>query len=129
MTAVPTVGKLYSPREQSAMHGGNVQRTAPDKDGKITLLRVRPEQNPDAPQIIDWAHPQDGRKPDDERVHTLLEQHDPLPFYLRRGANQWEYMGLYRVADVSSDASATAERSGIVGLPIRFVIRLERVSD
>jgi hypothetical protein len=129
MTAVPTVGKLYTCREQSAMHGGNIQRTAPDRDGKITLLRVRPEQNPDAPQIIDWAHPLGGRKPDDERVHTLKEQHDPLPFYLRRGNNQWEYMGLYRVADVTSYASATAERSRIVGLPIRYVIRLRRVSD
>lgn len=61
--------------------------------------------------------------------HTLMEQHDPPPFYLRRGAKQWEYMGLYRAADIASDASTTAERSRIVGLPIRYVIRLERVSD
>ena len=26
-----------------------------------------------------------------------MEQYDPLSFYLRRGANQWEYMDLYRV--------------------------------
>ena len=58
-----------------------------------------------------------------------MEQHDPLPFYLRRRNNEWEYMGVYRVADVSSDASAIAERGRIVGLPIRFVIRLERMSD
>jgi hypothetical protein len=129
MTPVPTVGKLYSCREQSAMHGGNIQRTAPGRDGKITLLRVKPQLNPDAPQIIDWAGPQEGREPDDERVHMLKEQHDLLPFYLRRGNNQWEYMGLYRVADISSDASSTAERSRIVGLTIQYVIRLERVSD
>ena len=110
------------------MHGGNIQRTVPDRDGKITLLRVRPKQNPDAPQIIDWAYPQEGREPDDERVHTLMEQHDPLPFYLRRGANQRGYMGLYRVADITSDASAIAGRSRIVGLPIRWMIRLKRVS-
>ncbi len=129
MTAGPKVGELYSCLEQSEMHGGNIQRTAPDRDGKITLLRVRPEQNPDAPEIIDWADPLGDREPDNERVYTLMEQHDPLPFYLRRGNNQWEYMGLYRVTGVTSDASATDERSRIVGLPIRFVIRLERASD
>lgn len=70
MTAVPTVGKLCSLREQSAMHGGNIQRRAPDRDSKITLLRVRPEQNPDVPQIIDWAHPQEDREPWDERAYA-----------------------------------------------------------
>jgi|SRR3712207_105469 len=99
------------------MHGGNIQRTTPDRDGKITLLRVRPEQNPDAPRIIAWAHPQEGREPDDERVHTLMEQYDPLLFNLRR------------VADMTSDASTTAGRSRIVGLPVRWRIRLKRVSD
>ncbi len=70
MTAVPTVGKLCSLREQSAMHGGNIQRRAPDRDSKITLLRVRLEQNPDVPQIIDWAHPQEDREPRDERPYA-----------------------------------------------------------
>lgn len=44
MTAVPIVGKLYSCREQSAMHGGNIQRTAPNRDGRITLLK-KPGRN------------------------------------------------------------------------------------
>ena len=52
------------------MHGGNIQRRAPDRDSKITLLRVRPEQNPDVPQIIDWAHPQEDREPWDERAYA-----------------------------------------------------------
>jgi hypothetical protein len=34
---------------------------------------------------LDWAHPQEGRETDDVRVDMLREQHDPLPFYLRRG--------------------------------------------
>jgi hypothetical protein len=29
----PVIGNLYSPREQYEMHGGNMQRCAPDKDG------------------------------------------------------------------------------------------------
>jgi hypothetical protein len=107
----------------------NIQRTAPHWDCKITLLRVWLERNPDTPQIIDWAHPQEGREPDDERVQRLMEQYDPLPFYLRRGANQWEYMSLQGLADIRSDSSATAERSRIVDLPIRWVTRLNRVSD
>jgi hypothetical protein len=42
MTAGPTVGKLHSCREQSAMHGGNIQRTALERDGKSTQPSVRP---------------------------------------------------------------------------------------
>jgi hypothetical protein len=49
----PVVGELYSPNEQSAMHGGTPMRCAPAKDGRVLLLRVWPERNPDAPRIVD----------------------------------------------------------------------------
>src|SRR5829696_1142005 len=43
----PVVGELYSPIEQSEIHGGTPFRCAPSKDGWVLLLRVKPRLNPD----------------------------------------------------------------------------------
>jgi len=43
---------------------------------------------------MDWAHPQEGHESCDKRVLTLMEEYEPLPFYLRRGAKQSGYMDL-----------------------------------
>ena len=64
----PVIGNLYSPREQYKMHGGNMQRCAPDRDGRVLLLRVKPRLNPDAPGIHDWE------SPNDRWVQTIAEQ-------------------------------------------------------
>jgi|SRR5215213_5554232 len=118
----PVIGNLYSPKEQSAMHGGTPFRCAPHKDGRVLLLRVKPRLNPDAPRIIDWE------SPNDPKVRQIQEQtqQKPLPVYVRRRANEWEYMGRFRITHVATDARTLAERSRIVGLTISYAIHLER---
>jgi hypothetical protein len=116
----PIIGKLYSPREQYKMHGGNMQRCAPDKDGRVLLLRVNPRSNPDAPRIIDWG------APNDPWVRTIQEQDDTLPVYIFRRVNAWEYMGQFRVTHVATDAQTLSQRSRAVGEPVNYAIYLER---
>ena len=98
----PVIGNLYSPREQYEMHGGNMQRCAPDKDGRVLLLRVKPRSNPDAPRIIDWE------EPNDPWVRTIQEQDGTLPLYIFRDVNAWEYMGQFRVAHVATSTPVRA---------------------
>ncbi len=116
----PVIGNLYSPREQYEMHGGNMQRCAPDKDGRVLLLRVKPRSNPDAPRIIDWE------EPNDPWVRTIQEQDGTLPLYIFRDVNAWEYMGQFRVAHVATDAQTLSQRSRAVGKTVSYAIYLER---
>ncbi len=116
----PIIGKLYSPREQYEMHGGNTQRCAPNKNGRVLLLRVKPSSNPDAPRIIDWEGS------NDPWVRTIQEQDGTLPVYVFRRVNEWEYMGQFRVAHVATDAQTLSRRSRAVGRTISYAIYLER---
>ncbi len=116
----PIIGNLYSPREQYEMHGGNMQRCAPDKDGRVLLLRVKPHSNPDAPRIIDWE------APNDPWVRTIQEQDGAFPVYVFRRVNAWEYMGQFRVMHVATDAQTLAQRSRAVGKTVSYAIYLER---
>jgi hypothetical protein len=87
----PRVGARYSCSDQSKMHGGNQQQTLPVRDGEVTLVRFRPDTNPDGPHIIDH---EDQRRLRD-RIEMLRNRSEPLPVYKRLGAADWEYLGLY----------------------------------
>ncbi len=118
----PVVGKLYDMKQQSKMHGGPQQHCAPTKDGDFTLLRLTPEHDPDAPHIVDWE------SSNDPKVRQIQEQtqQKPLPVYVRRRTNGWEYMGRFRVTRVATDAKTRAEREAKAGHIVSYAIHLER---
>ncbi len=118
----PVTGNLYSPKEQYEMHGGNQQQCAPIKEGRVLLLRLKPDHNSDAPYIADWEASND-RKVDQIREQT---QQEPLPVYVRRRANEWEYMGRFRVTHVATDGPTLARRKERSGHKVSYAIRLER---
>ena len=49
----PVIGKLYTMKQQHEMHRGEYQKCAPTLGGEVTLLRLKPEHNPDAQDIAD----------------------------------------------------------------------------
>ena len=118
----PVIGNLYSPRVQSDMHGGTPYQCAPMKEGRVLLLRLKPDHNPDAPYIVDWE------SSNDPKVSQIQEQtqQKPLPVYVRRRANGWEYMGHFRVAHVATDRTTLAEREARAGHTVSYAIHLER---
>ena len=79
----PVVGNLYDMEQQHEMHGGAYQQCAPTKDGDVTLLRLTPEHNPDAPYIVDW---ESSNNPKVRQIQEQTQQ-KPLPVYVRRRAN------------------------------------------
>jgi hypothetical protein len=118
----PVTGNLYDMEQQHEMHGGVYQKCAPTKDGDVTLLRLTPEHDPDAPYIVDWG------ASNDPKVRQIQEQtqQKPLPVYVRRRPNAWEYMGRFRVVRVATDAATLAERKRRAGHQVSYAIHLER---
>ena len=121
----PRVGRLYSCEEQSKMHGGDQRSTLPDNEGKVRLIRFKREKNPDGPDLIELGPGSFGSRVRERRVEMLRRQGVVLPVYKRIRDGAWKYLGLYRVRDIADGGPMAAERSKIVGRPIRYVIRLK----
>lgn len=122
--AEPRVGQLYSCAQQSEMHGGDRRSIMPTSRGEVTLIRFRPDINPNGPLIIEHGD----QRTLERRVEMLRAQSDQgeaLPVYKRVGSGAWEYLGRYRVQNVTDDAREVAQRSEVCGTAIRYVIRLE----
>ncbi len=123
--AGPRVGQLYSCMEQSRMHGGNPRLTLPSNEDEVTLIRFRLDKNPDGPRIVDHGPPKSPGSRLHERVEMLRCQSGPIPVYRYARGAAWEYLGRYRVRDVTDGGPEAAERSKICGRPVRYIIRLE----
>jgi hypothetical protein len=61
-------------------------------------------------------------------VRQIQEQTQlkPLPVYVRRRANGWEYMGRFQVTHVATDGPTLARRKERSGHKVSFAIHLER---
>jgi hypothetical protein len=94
----PTIGNRYTIEEQCEFHGGNPKASAPEKDGRVVLVRVHPERNPDAPLIMDW------RRRNSAKPRAMLLQ-GGIPFYIRHQANEWEYIGKFEVVYATTNRS------------------------
>ena len=88
---------LYTIEEQYEFHGGARVHSAPMKEGRVVLVRVHSERNPDAPLI-----------------------------YIRRQAGKWEYIGKFEVVFVTTHPAVCAWRGRVTGDQINEVLFLER---
>jgi len=120
MKKTPVVGQTYSPQEQANMHGGSPFQCAPMSGGKVTLLRFRPEWNPEAPGTIQWHTKDDPKLP----IIQRQSQETPIPVYLKRADAEWEYMGRFRVGRAVDVGGYYADARG----PIYYRIDMEDVS-
>jgi Domain of unknown function (DUF3883) len=75
------------------------------KNGRVVGLALRKDLNPDAPEVIIV-----GRGPRRESRAKLLEQQaTPVPAYMKRGVNSWEYIGEYGPYIYKTDKSTVAK--------------------
>lgn len=92
---MPTQGQPYTREEIAKAHGGSAIEYLPRVGGRVVCacLRTEPEYNPEAPEVI-----LPGRGPViEESAAALIEQRGPIPVYLKRGSNSWEFVGYYEV--------------------------------
>lgn len=104
--------------------GGNLQTFLPELNGKIVAACLTPELNPDAPHVILV-----GGGPDIYRRGEMLSrQSDPVPVFLKFGADDWRYAGDHEVSASSADISDVHHWQSRAGrTDVLLVVTLRRV--
>jgi hypothetical protein len=83
----------------------------PTVDGRVVCASLIPKYNPDAPGIIT-----PGFGPQVQKLAEMLcNQGGPIPVFLKRRVNEWEYCGEYEVNDFTTDSKKRAEYEARAG--------------
>ena len=114
------VGQGYSRAEISEVLGGSEVEYLPTVDDRVVCGCFTLDHNPEAPDIILV-----GTGPVIEREATLFcKQDHPVPVFIKRRPNEWEYVGHYKFERCSTDpADFAAHHEGAV-TPLNEVTRV-----
>lgn len=87
----------------SGLEGGFPRFYLPFKGQRVFAAFLTPKLNPDAPDVVLV-----GRDPNVERAGVIFSrQQTPVPTFIKKATNQWEYRGRYRVAEVVERGEAS----------------------
>ena len=87
-----TTGKTYSRKEISAALGGSEVEYLPTENKRVVCGCFTLEHNPEAPDIV---IPGTGRVIQRE-ASVFCGQDYPIPIFIKRRVNAWEYVGDYK---------------------------------
>jgi len=87
------IGSEYTRDEIHGHLGGSKQSYLPTVAGSVVAACVKPEMNPRAPNVVLCGNGPIIRS----AGLTLARQYDPLPVFIKRGTNRWEYQGKFKV--------------------------------
>lgn len=119
-----TIGAEYTRREIHAACGGNPQTYLPTKDGVVVAACLRLDLNPRAPHVVLCGSGPTIRKAGD----LLAGQSQPVPMFIKRAPQHWEYQGLFKLAGsftAPMDCAPYVDGSGRALVEISRVILLE----
>jgi len=118
-------GQCYSRDEIAAQFGGSAVEYLPTVKGRVVCACLRPDLNPDAPQVILV-----GRGPIIEGSADLLcGQRDPIPVFIKQQANEWKFVGHYAVERGSQAAEEIVRHQTAAGRSdVTRVIHLRETS-
>ncbi len=104
-------GATYTRRQIHDAVGGDLQSYLPHVGGHVVAACLRLDKNPDAPKVI-----LPGRGSRIERsAEQLVADRQPVPAFIKRDTDRWEYVGDYVAAGLTRGAdeiAAEARRSG-----------------
>ena len=119
------LGKTYTRTEIHDALGGGVQDYLPHVRGVVVCGCFNPDLNPDAPDVV-----LPGFGPAIERwADAFAQQGTAVPCFLKRATNAWEYVGEFRVRELSRSQveierwASAAHREGDVSM----VLHMEEV--
>jgi hypothetical protein len=96
-----TIGNEYTRDEIHEHLGGSKQAYLPTVSGYVVAICVKTELNPRAPEVIVC-----GKGPIiASSGAALAKQREPLPVFIKRASNRWEYQGTFRVIAAHSSGS------------------------
>src|SRR5262245_16510492 len=98
------VGELYTRRQIHDQVGGSLRECLPHRGGSVVCGAFTPARNPRAPRAVLI-----GKGGAIERwALVFAAQREPIPVFLKRGSNRWEYAGDYRVIRRAGDRRTIA---------------------
>ncbi|CAK2429260.1 HNH endonuclease [Vibrio crassostreae] len=120
-------GQRYSRKEISALIGGQIQGYMGTRQKKVIGVYLELSSNPNAPTEILCGSGKDIAK----HGLWLSLQHEPVPIFLKRKTNEWEYQGLFSVSSTIEDESELEEIRCQAGRDYKLsrAINLQEVSE
>lgn len=106
----------------SRLEGGFPRFYLPFRGQQVFAALLKPKQNPEAPRVILV-----GRNPRVTRAGVIFSrQQTPVPTFVWKAKNKWEYHGFHRVAEVieGSKANRLAHKCKPARRDIVFALRL-----
>ena len=119
------VGRNYTRDAIHAALGGNKQSYLPTVGGRVVCGAFTRHLNPEVPSVVLAGH-----GPMIERsAEIFARQSTAGPVFVKTRVNAWEYVGEYRVRQLSRDPQVIAERSETAGRrgDVSLVLFLEQV--
>jgi transcriptional regulator with XRE-family HTH domain len=106
------LGTMYTRKKiADLVGGGDHESYLPNLNGRVLAACLRLDQNPGAPYII---LPASGDRR--ERAAELLtRQREPVPMFLKRGTDEWEYIGDFVAQRCSRDREELAAQKRMSG--------------
>lgn len=115
-------GRRYTRDEIHDVVGGSKEEFLPHVNGTVVCGCFDPAKNPAAPNVVLPGNTV-GRM---RWAEAFYEQQTPVPCFLKRETNAWEYVGDFRVARRSLEASDIRDHALRTGRPeISQVLYLE----
>lgn len=87
------VGCEYTRDDIHDRLGGSKQSYLPTTSGRVVAACVKLEMNPQAPKVVLCGR----GKVIATAGASLAKQHEPIPIFIKRGVNRWEYQGTFKV--------------------------------
>jgi transposase-like protein len=115
-----TVGQKYTRKDISTTLGGSEVEYLPTVDKSIVCGCFTLDHNPEAPDVI---IPGTGKVIERE-AKLFCEQDYPIPIFIKRRPNEWEYVGDYKAARFSTTPTEIAAHHKGSITPISNVTRV-----
>ena len=118
------IGESYTRDKIHEAFGGEKETYLPQSGKKIVCGCFSLEANPQAPNEILV-----GNAPKViEKAEILIGQIEPIPVFIKRASNNWEYKGIYRFRKHSKDKKIIHEKERSSGREdLVMIIYLEKV--
>lgn len=114
------LGKAYTRKVISSILGGSEIEYLPMENGRVVCGCFTLDHNPEAPDIV---IPGNGRIIKKE-AGIFCKQDYPIPVFIKRRVNEWEYVGHYKVARFSEDSAEIATHHCGSVTPLHTVTRV-----
>jgi hypothetical protein len=125
------IGHSYTREQISDLLGGSIQAYLPVAGGKVVCGCFNKRDNPNAPEevLFGTAGASIGINRGADLAFEQGQAGEAIPVFLKRGTNDWIYLGEYLCIGLTRDPRVVARKMALYPArgPFHGVLRFERV--